>query len=323
MQQNPDRSGDDVKKAKLMQLGKGSIKVMASALLIFAAVSNAHPQNVLVFVNGEPVTAIDVDQRSKLLQITGQKGVSRQDVLQQLIDEKLKLAEAKRWGLSVEDKDVESSFSNMAGRMRLSGEQLTQSLAKSGINASTLKGRIRAELTWQQLVRSRYQSRLQLSDKEVISALPDDQKDEAADASFDYVMRPILFLVPPGSPVAVYESRRRDAEALRGRFRNCQEGLPMARSMRDVAVRDQVVRTSADLPAELRKIVDSIPVGQLTAPEPTRHGIELFAICSKSPSKSDSPGKRQARDTLYSKRFEQESDRYLKQLRRAALIERR
>ncbi len=306
-----------------MQLGKGPIKVMAAALLIFAAVGNARPQNVLVFVNGEPVTAIDVDQRSKLLQITGQKGVSRQDVLQQLIDEKLKLAEAKRWGLSVADKEVESSFSNMAGRMRLSGDQLTQSLAKSGINASTLKSRIRAELAWQQLVRGRYQSRLQLSDTEVISALPEDKKDEAADTGFDYVMRPILFLVPPGAPVAVYESRRRDAEALRGRFRNCEEGLPMARGMRDVAVRDQVIRTSADLPAELRKIVDSIPVGQLTAPEPTRHGIELFAICSKAPSKSDTPSKRQARDTLYSKRFEQESNRYLQQLRRAALIERR
>jgi len=129
--------------------------------------------------------------------------------------------------------------------------------------------------------------------------------------------------VPPGSPPAVYENRRREAEALRGRFRNCEEGLRIARGMRDVAVRDQVNRTSADLPAELRKVVDSIPVGQLTAPEHTRHGIELFAICSKVSSKTDSPKKRQARETAFAKLFERESKRYLQQLRRAALIERR
>jgi peptidyl-prolyl cis-trans isomerase SurA len=311
-----------MKMTKRMKPGPGSITCIAAALFI-AVASPATAQNVVVFVNGAPVTAIDVEQRSKLLQITGQKGVSRQDVLEQLIDEKLKLAESKRWGLSVSDKEVENSFSGMAGRMRMSGDQLTQSLAKSGVNSNTLKDRIRADLAWQQLVRGRYQARLQLSDREVDSALQSKSADAAEAAGYDYVLRPILFLVPPGSPASVYESRRREAESLRGRFRDCQGGLRAARTMRDIAVRDQVVRSSADLPEALRKILDSVPVGQLTAPELTKHGIEMFAICSKLASKSDSPGKREARDTIYAKRFEQESRRYLQQLRRAAMIERR
>jgi peptidyl-prolyl cis-trans isomerase SurA len=92
--------------------------------------------------------------------------------------------------------------------------------------------------------------------------------------------------------------------------------------MQGVVVRDQVIRTSADLSDGLRKILDSVPVGQLTAPEVTKHGVELFAICAKHESKSDTPSRRKAREAMFSRRFEQESKRYLRELRRAALIER-
>ena len=55
--------------------------------------------------------------------------------------------------------------------MRQSSEQLTQNLAQKGVNANTLKSRIRADIVWQQLIRGRYQSRMQLTDPEVLSHL--------------------------------------------------------------------------------------------------------------------------------------------------------
>jgi peptidyl-prolyl cis-trans isomerase SurA len=145
----------------------------------------------------------------------------------------------------------------------------------------------------------------------------------ATTVSFEYTMRPILLLVPPGSSGAVYDSRRREAEVLRKKFRGCRESLPALRAARDVAVRDQVVRSSGDLPESLRKLLDGIPVGQMTPPEITKHGVEMFAICAKNELKADSAGKRETRDEIFAKRFERESERYLKKLRRAALIERR
>ena len=90
-----------------------------------------------------------------------------------------------------------------------------------------------------------------------------------------------------------------------------------------MAVRDQIVRSSADIPAGLRKVLDSVPIGQLTAPEVTKLGVEMFAVCAKQESKSDTPGKRKAREAIYAERFEQQSKVYLQRLRREALIERR
>jgi peptidyl-prolyl cis-trans isomerase SurA len=298
--------------------------VLAATILVFAATAGgALAQEVVVFVNGEPITAMDVAQRTKFIEVSTKKKPPREEVVDQLIDEKLKIREAKRWGIEASDAEVNKTFAGMAGRMRLTAAQLTQNLARSGINAYTLKAKIRADLVWQQLVRGRYQARLELSDSDVMSRLKATNPQAAETVSYDYTLRPILLLVTPGSSRAVYESRRREAEALRARFRGCRESLPALRAARDVAVREQVIRNSADLAPELRKILDSIPIGQMSAPEITKHGVEMFAVCAKHASKADSPGKRQIREAIFAKRFERESLRYLQKLRRAALIERR
>jgi peptidyl-prolyl cis-trans isomerase SurA len=199
---------------------------------------------------------------------------------------------------------------------------LTKELAQKGINASTLKARIRADTVWQQLIRGRYQSRLQLTDPEVLAHLKAKNPEASDIVGYEYLLRPILFLVTPGSPASAYDSRRREAEALRKSFKGCTESLPAVRAMNSVAVRDQVVRSSAALPDNLRKVLDSVPVGELTAPEVTQHGIQMFAVCSRNETKSDTPGRQKARETLATQAFERESKRYLKLLRRNAMIER-
>ena len=101
----------------------------------------------------------------------------------------------------------------------------------------TLKDRIRAEMVWQQIVRGKYQSSLQVTDKEVATALEARKKDDKPSAGFEYTLRPILFVVARSSGESAIESRKRDAEALKARFENCETGIPMARALRDTIVR--------------------------------------------------------------------------------------
>ena len=72
-------------------------------LVVMAFGGGALAQNVVVFVNGEPITSMDIDQRSKFMVLTGQKQAPRQEVLNQLIDEKLKVREGKRWGIEISE----------------------------------------------------------------------------------------------------------------------------------------------------------------------------------------------------------------------------
>ncbi len=296
----------------------------AAALVVMAAISGAQAQNVAVFVNGEPITQLDIDQRSKLLEVSSptHKAPSRQEVLDELIDEKLKVREAKRWGIDPTNSDVDSAFAAAAQRFHQSTEQFIQTLSKAGVTSMTFRARLRADLVWQPLVRGRYQSSLEIYDQDILAEMLNKKSDDDTATGYDYTLRPILFLVPPGSAAAVFEDRKKEAEGLRNRFRSCDDGLPFTRALRDVAVRDQIIRSSADVPPDLRKGLDDVPVGQLTAPEITTLGVEMFAVCAKDPSKSDnSAGKKQAKETLFNQKFEQQSKRYLQELRRQALIE--
>jgi peptidyl-prolyl cis-trans isomerase SurA len=295
--------------------------VLAAAALS-AVAGRAEAQLVVVIVNGEPVTSYDVDQRSRLIELSTNKKPSRQEVIEELIDEKLKIQLMRRYTIPDIDKDVTNAFNNMARRVRATPKQFTESLAKAGVMPETLRSRIRADIIWSQVIRGRFQSSFQFSDKDILARLEAQKSDASPVVGYDYTLRPILFVVPRGSPPAAVEARRKEAEALRARFQDCEEGVRLVRGLRDVAVRRLVVRSSADLAPALREILDKTEIGRLTAPEVTPEGVEVFALCGKKLSSADdAPGKRKAREELFSEQFKAHATRYLRELRSQAMIE--
>ena len=205
--------------------------------------------------------------------------------------------------------------------MGMDAAKLTQLLVAGGASDDTLKRRLRAQLAWTNLVRGRYKSSLEIIDKDVEAQLQQKPEKEKNDIGYEYIMRPVVFIVPRGSPEAAYDTRKRDAEALRARFQNCNDGIAFARALEDVAVRDQVSKYSADLAQQLREILESTAVGHLTPPETTAEGVQMFAICAKRETKSDTPEMREIREQMLQQKFGAKAKRYLESLRRAAMIE--
>ncbi len=302
--------------AFLVLAGRRILAVLAIAAPLFAAACPAHAQ-VAAVVNGAPITNLDIEQRTKLIAAGTHKVPSRQEVLQELIDEKIKVAVAKSYTLEVSDSEVENAFNEMARRGHMTPEQMTAQLNASGASAATLKSRIRAELAWTQLVRGRYSASLQVNDSDIAKALPGDQKQ----IGYVYTLRPIVFVIPRGSNEATVEAARREAENLRGRFQNCQEGVVLARSLRNVAVRDPIMKSSGDLGEALQQLLGSMQVGQLTTPEMTQQGLQMFALCGKRESAEDNPMKRQIREQIFAKRYEAQAKKFLEEERKRAMIE--
>lgn len=276
---------------------------------------------VAAFVNGSPITVYDLEQRAKYTELAAHKKLSRQEVLNELIDEKIKLSEVQRYGLDAPKAEVERSLTNMASRGGMSIDQFKQGLAAKGVGIETVTSRLRADMAWGQLVRARFPATLQVGDKDINEAAKKKGGEPDEAVAYDYRLRQILFIVPKGSATSVYETRSREAEALRSRFENCDSGISLARGLRDVAVRDPVRRSSTDLPQSLREILNSTPVGKLTKPEATAQGVAVFAVCEKKENTTDTPQKRAIQNELFNARFDAQSKRYLNDLRRQALIE--
>jgi peptidyl-prolyl cis-trans isomerase SurA len=317
------KSADTELAMTTLSLSRLSRLILSAAVaLILTGGSQLRAQTVAVMVNGEPITAYDIDQRNKL-NVLSHKAATRQQVIDELIDEKVKIKEAKKYGVDPTASDIDSAFSQMSSRMRTTPDALTKMLETQGIRSETLKARLRADMVWGSLVRGRFKESLQIGEKDVAAAVEvnADDKDKPQTESFEYQMRPIVLIVPRGAAPAAVEIRRKEAEALRARVQSCDEATAIFKSMQNAAIRDPVSKTSADLPAVLRDVLDKTPIGHLTAPEVTKQGVEMVALCGRKPTTVDTPKKREMRDKMFAEKFEKKSSAYLEEVRKAAMIE--
>jgi peptidyl-prolyl cis-trans isomerase SurA len=294
----------------------------AAALALTGFAAPLHAQTVAVMVNGEPITNYDVEQRTKLIVLTTHKPPTRQQVIDELIDEKVKLKEAKKFGVDPTTSDVDEAYKAMSTRMRITPDQLSKSLESQGIRPDTLKERIKTDMVWTSLVRGRFKESLQVGEKEVAAAVPASSGDDKQESeSFEYKMQPIVLIVPRGATPAAIELRRKEAETLRARVQTCDEANAYFKSMQNAAIRETVTKTSADIPAVIREGLDKTPIGHLTEPELTKQGVEMVALCGRKPTTIDTPQKKEIRDKMFAEKYQAKSNAYLQEVRKAAMIE--
>jgi peptidyl-prolyl cis-trans isomerase SurA len=295
-----------------------AVVALAVALALPAAAARAQ---VVVVANGSPITEFDIAQRTKLIATSTRKPTTRQEVIRELIDDRLKIARAQAYGLHVTAEEVNKAFDNMAKRQGISVKQFAEVLARAGIAAESVKARIRAELTWSELIRGKFGPSLQVTDADVTRMLQERQTTDAAEIGYIYTLYPVTIVVPSGSSATALEAKRREAENLRSRFTSCKDGLALARALRDVAVREPISRASSDLPKATRDVLASLPLGHLTTPDVTALGLQMFALCDKKQTNQESPLKTQVRNEIYVKRFEAQAKQYLEEIRKQAMIE--
>jgi peptidyl-prolyl cis-trans isomerase SurA len=293
----------------------------AVALAVLAGgVSPLLAQSIACMVNGEPITSLDIEQRTKLNFLTMRKQMPRQEVLDELTNEKVKIKEAKRFGVDPSASDVDQAYTGMSQRMRLSPEQLTKSLESQGVRPETLKSRLKAEMVWGSLVRGRFKESLQVGEKDVAAAAQESGEPTQTEA-FEYKLQPIVLIVPRGSAPAAVDLRRKEAETVRERVQTCEQANSYFKSMQNAAIRETVTKTSADIPGPLRELLDKTPIGRLSPPEITKQGVEMVALCDRKPTKIDTPKKREIREKMFAQKYEAKQKAYLNDLRKAAMIE--
>jgi peptidyl-prolyl cis-trans isomerase SurA len=296
--------------------------VLAAAAMFAVSPAARAQEEVVALVDGQPITTLDIQQRAKFIELSNRKAPTRQEAIDSLIDQILEIREAKQYGIEPSDSDVNNAFNNVASNMGVDAQKLTQLLAHDGASAETLKFQLKAQIAWSSLVRGRYKASLEVPESDIEAQLQLHKSDATnGQVGYEYIMRPVILVVPRGSPDAAYDARKRDADALRARFQNCADGVPFAQQLSEVAVRDPVSKSSADLPQQLGDILNSTEVGHLTPPEQTDEGIQMFAVCSKKESTTDTPEAKKLHDEMFDKKFGARAKIYLADLRRQAMIE--
>src|SRR5690606_41142880 len=117
--------------------------VLAWVILAFAM--SAVPAYAQISVNGTMVSAQQINARAGLLRLEG-RGSSNSARLQmatdELIDDTLKLLEAQRLGISVDESRLDAAVQSIAQGMRVSSSNLERIFTENGVPFSTLRDRL-------------------------------------------------------------------------------------------------------------------------------------------------------------------------------------
>lgn len=114
---------------------------------------------IVAIVNDEPVSSYDVEARAKLIAIQNARpitdDVKREYIsiaLQDLIDEKVKIADAQRQDFSVTDSEIQEAMGRLEEQNNMPKGQMKKTLSNNGIPLKILQEQIKADLLWIQVI---------------------------------------------------------------------------------------------------------------------------------------------------------------------------
>lgn len=285
--------------------------LLFAGLALPAANAPAQAQSVVALVNGSPVTSFDIEQRIRIAALTERRRLDRKTAMRELVDDKVKLIEARRVGYRVTDEGVETEFLKMAKGNGQNEREFSENLKKAGIQPNALRDKIRADLAWVVLLRDQARRGSQVTNSELESAI--EEKRRTTGTVVEYTMRQVVFIVPQGGSVG---ARQQAANAARGQFDSCETGFDGLRKLKDVAVRGVIVRTSEDLSKPLLALLDKTPVGKLTPPSVTSQGVEMVALCGKKERTNPSAVRSEIAVNLSEKKITANAKNYIEELRK-------
>lgn len=277
-----------------------AIGLSAGAALFSLAAAQGAPENregipaaytgpanaVAAIVNDTVITTYDIEQRMKLMLLSAGGRIApqmlpqlQQQAVRDLVQDQLKIQEAKKFDLVITDDEIDGEIRQMAGQSGKTPEELLEILKKDGISGQTLKNEVASNLAWPRLVQGRYGKRARVSDDEIETTLGRMR----ADATQEQILvSEICIPVPsPDQAQTYYEGSLQLLEQMR-------KGVPFAVIAQQfsacttaAAGGDMGWLRAGELPQDLDAAVRDLPPGSVTNPISTDGAFMILAVRDK------------------------------------------
>ncbi len=282
-------------------------------------------QRIVVLVNDDPISAYDIEQRERFLAVTIREKSSpalKKKATDMLIDERLKIQQGKKLGITAHQSDVITVLENMAKKNNMAVAGLTSALAQMGVNIKTLKDRIKTQIVWRDVVKRKFRYDVSIGDAEIDEALAGsaaNEEDGSAPKPAMLQLRQVKFALASSSDNVVAR-RLAEAEALRARFNSCANIIELTKGISGASVRSLQADAVSALAQRARTLVMHAKVGQMTPPVISASAVELYAVCGKR-APQDDPKRSATKNKLMQQELALRSERLLRDLRQDAFIE--
>ena len=268
---------------------KITLRIGLAALVLIGSLNSAALAQGLfdpvISVNRAAITAYELEQRERFLEILQRSSGMAQRARDSLIEDRLKMAAADRASIKLSAAQVTKAMEDFAGNANLDLDQLLATLAQSGVDAQTYRDFIKVGVTWRELVRARFAARSAPSEAEIDRALAS----AGAQGGVKVLLTEIV--LPAGSVEELYRARQ-TAERL-GRITSTTDFSEQARRLSVAQSRVNGGRLEwanlSDLPDGLRPIISGLRPGQITKPLEVTNAIVLFQLRDVAETTAQSP----------------------------------
>ncbi len=244
--------------------------------------------------------------------------VAHKKALDELIEERLKLQEAKRLSVVAGTEDVDRVIAGMAERNKMTPKEFAEHVSKMGANIAAMRDRIKASLSWADVIKRRFGHQISTIGGRDIDRMA------AAFSGEDevelHIHRIMLPLSTKGDQKQIVE-RLSEAERLRAQFTTCTESRRLASAVAGARFDDLGERRPGTIPEPTRSLLMSAGENQMIPATVGDGGVELWAVCGRKTVKAEEQKRETAQNDLRQKEFEILSMKHLKDLRQDAHIE--
>lgn len=227
----------------------------------------------VITVNDLSITRYELEQRARMMTLFRAPGDPLKVAREQLIEDRLKLDAAQSNGLILEDTDVQTGMEEFAARANMDAEQMVRALEGAGVAEATFREFVRAGLSWRELTRARFNSRVSVSESDLERA----RAAVSGSTGVRVLLSEIIMPTAGVDPQVVQERADRISELT-------SEAEFSAQARRYSATRSKGRggrldwQNLTDLPPVLRSIILGLAPGEVTDPLPIENAIALFQL---------------------------------------------
>jgi peptidyl-prolyl cis-trans isomerase SurA len=303
------------------------------------AVRPAEAATLIAIVNDQPITDLDLTQRIALLEIMDdvpRSGMDKKKALRQLIDQAVKIQEAKRYNLLPSDAELSDRIRRLAQGLKLSVDQLYAKLEAKGVSKTTFLDYVRAGMGFNRIMQGKYGQQVKATDAEIDAKMADVKAkigQEQAKIMSDPRMKPItvfnlmeILLPVDGEDPMLMQSRAIEAAQVAQRLKSCGGLKAASEGVFDVKKGKTFDADASKLPPPMKAALEKGGVGRAIGPMRGKGGIQLIALCGIrkiTPPKPDftMPTRDQVERAVINEKYDKLEEQYLSTARDKIYVE--
>ena len=249
---------------------------------------------IVAVVNSEPITNQDVQAlRQRMTRETPGRGAPSSDTallnrqaLEQLINEKAQLQQARESGIKIEDEAIDQAEMNVVTNNQVTRDEFRKRLVKDGLTVKAFRDQLRDQLMLTRVREREVETRVRVSDMEVEQYLQAQIQAQGGQAPIELNLGMILVAVPENSSSVQIKALQERAEDVARRARSGENFVNLAQNFSDTADKginggEMGLRAAERYPDLFVNATRNLRVGAISAVVQSGAGFHILKVIER------------------------------------------